>query len=157
MLRWADVLKDKSLRNLPYKIEMDRRGRLILTPASNRRGMLKAKIGAMLGQMKRGGQVLLGCSIATMDGVKVADVAWFSPKFFSKHHYETPYRQAPEICVEIVSPLNSPAEMEEKITLYLAKGAREVWLCNEKGNVTFNDSSGKLKKSKLVTRFPAKI
>ena len=68
MLRWADVINDKSLRNLPYKIEMDRRGRLILTPASNRRGMLKAKIGAMLGQMKRGGQVLLGSTVVVPFG-----------------------------------------------------------------------------------------
>ena len=46
---------------------------------------------------------------------------------------------------------------ERPITLYLAKGAREVWLCDEKGHVTFADHTGELKKSKLVPRFPFKI
>ena len=157
MLQWADVLKDKSLQNLPYKIELDAKGRIIMTPASNRHGMYQIKIGTMLSQMMRGGQVISECSIETLDGVKVADVAWASNGFLKKHHDQTPYAVAPEICAEIVSPSNRRAEMEEKITLYLAKGAREVWLCDEKGNVTFADPSGKLKKSKLVARFPSKV
>ena len=105
----------------------------------------------------RGGKVLTECSVKTLDGVKVADVTWASNAFLKQHHYETPYTAAPEICVEVISPSNRRDEMEEKITLYLAKGAREVWLCDEKGNVTFADHSGQLKKSKLVARFPSKI
>lgn len=62
MLQWADVLKDKSLHNLPYKIELDKRGRLILTPSSNRRGMLKAEIGVLLRQLGRGGRTINECS-----------------------------------------------------------------------------------------------
>jgi Uma2 family endonuclease len=157
MLQWADVLKDKSLHNLPYKIELDMKGRIIMTPASNRHGMYQSKIGSLLGRMLRGGQVISECSIETLDGVKVADVAWASTEFLKKHPDETPFKHAPEICVEIISPSNRRAEMEEKITLYLAKGAREVWLCDEKGNVTFADHSGKLKRSKLVARFPSKV
>ena len=163
MLSWADVLKDESLRNLPYKIELDARGRIVMTPASNRHARYQGEIAARLTQFLRGGKVLTECSIETLDGVKVADVAWASNAFLKKHHYETPYTAAPEICVEIVSPSNRRAEMEEKlgrerpITLYLAKGAREVWLCDEKGHVTFADHTGELKKSKLVPRFPFKI
>ncbi|MCI0475870.1 MAG: Uma2 family endonuclease [Anaerolineales bacterium] len=157
MLQWADVLKDKSLQNLPYKIELDAKGRIIMTPASNRHGMYQIEIGARLKRMMPGGRVFSECSIKTLDGVKVADVAWASNEFLKKYREQTPFTHAPEICVEIVSPSNRRAEMEEKITLYLAKGAREVWLCDEKGNVTFADHSGKLKKSKLVARFPSKI
>ena len=157
MLQWADVLKDKSLQNLPYKIELDAKGRIIMTPASNRHGMYQFQIGLLLRRLLRGGQIINECSIETLDGVKVADVAWASTEFLKKHLDETPFKHAPEICVEIVSPSNRRAEMEEKIMLYLAKGAREVWLCDEKGNVTFADHSGKLKKSKLVARFPSKV
>jgi Uma2 family endonuclease len=157
MLRWADVINDKSLQNLSYKIELDARGRIIMTPASNRHSRFQGRIGSLLTQLMRGGAMLTECSIETLDGVKVADVAWASDEFLKRHGDETPFNVAPEVCVEVVSPPNSNEEMNEKITLYLAKGAREVWLCDEKGNVTFNDSSGKLKKSKLVTRFPAKI
>ena len=101
MLQWADVLKDKSLRNLPYKIELDKRSRLILTPSSNRRGILKAEIGALLTRLTRGGGVLLGCSIETFDGGNVTDVAWASTAFLKNHGDESPYKTAPEICVEI--------------------------------------------------------
>jgi Uma2 family endonuclease len=39
--------------------------------------------------------------------------------------FETPYAKTPEICVEITSPSNSQAGMDEKAQLYLAKGAQE--------------------------------
>ncbi len=39
---------------------------------------------------------------------------------------KTPYPKAPEICVEVKSPANSKIEMDEKIRLYLEKGALEV-------------------------------
>jgi Uma2 family endonuclease len=157
MLQWADVLKDKSLQNLPYKIELDAKGRIVMTPASNQHARYQTEIAVRLTRLLRGGKVLTECSIQTLDGVKVPDVAWVSNEFLKRHHYRTPYPAAPEICVEVVSPSNRREEMEEKITLYLAKGAREVWLCDEKGNVSFADHSGWLKKSRLVTRFPCKI
>ncbi|WP_286019379.1 Uma2 family endonuclease [Candidatus Venteria ishoeyi] len=42
----------------------------------------------------------------------------------------TPYQQVPEICIEIVSPSNSQAEMKEKIQLYLEYSMVEVWVCH---------------------------
>jgi hypothetical protein len=32
--------------------------------------------------------------------------------------------------------------MEEKITLYLAKGAKEVWVCNEPGKLAYYSYHG---------------
>jgi Uma2 family endonuclease len=157
MLRWVDVLNDKSLQNLSYKIELDARGRIVMTPASNQHGRHQTRIAVLMTQLLRVGEAITECSIETMDGVKVADVVWASDKFIKKHRYQTPYPAAPEICVEIISPSNDDVEVNRKITLYLAKGAREVWICDDKGNVTFADHSGKLKKSKLVARFPSKI
>ena len=52
-----------------------------------------------------------------------------------------PYDVAPEICVEIVSPSNSD-EMEEKIQLYLHQGAKEVWLCNQQGEISYFTLNG---------------
>lgn len=157
MLQWADVLKDKSLENLPYKIELDARGRIVMTPASNRHGMFQTEIAALIRELLRGGQTISECSIATLDGVKVADVVWASPTFLKKHPNETPYTTAPEICVEITSPSNSRQEIAEKIAAYISKGAREVWVCDKNGNITFHDYSGKMKKSKLIAKFPSKI
>ena len=81
MLRWADVLKDKSLQNLPYKIELDALGRIVMTPASNRHGMYQTEIASRLRELMRRGRVFNECSIATHDGVKVAELV---SKFPSK-------------------------------------------------------------------------
>ena len=54
----------------------------------------------------------------------------------------TPYTRAPEICVGIVSPSNTEAEIEAKTRAYLAAGAKEVWLVSEEGTVRYIDGSG---------------
>jgi Uma2 family endonuclease len=48
-----------------------------------------------------------------------------------------------------VSPSNSEKDMEEKRSLYLAKGAKEVWICNEQGKLTYCCYRGQLEKSQL--------
>jgi Uma2 family endonuclease len=39
---------------------------------------------------------------------------------------------APDLAVEVMSPSNTVREMEEKVTLYFAAGARAVWVLNPK-------------------------
>lgn len=154
---WSEVLADKSLRNLPYKIELNGRGQIVMSPASNRHGLYQAEIVRHLQRLTRRGRVISECSVKTADGVKVADIAWMSSAFAKKHGLTTPYPTAPEVCVEVVSPSNSKLEIEEKITLYLAKGAHEMWVCDGQGQMTFHDHSGEIAKSKLFPRFPKKI
>jgi Uma2 family endonuclease len=140
-MNWADVLADPTLRNLPYKIELDRYGNIVISPASNRRGRSRLFIGSFL-ERNLGGEAIAECSVATPEGVKVADVAWCSPEFLARHGYETPYTAAPDICVEIRSPSNSREEMRAKVGLYLEKGAREVWIVFETGEVGFFGPEG---------------
>ena len=66
--------------------------------------------------------------IATPTGLFVPDVAWASPSFMSAHGSEFALTCAPEICVEVVSPLNSVKELTEKRDAYLSVGAEEVWI-----------------------------
>ncbi len=154
---WAEVLADKSLQDLPYKIELNGRGQIVMSPASNRHGLYQTEIAVELKRLGRLGRVITECSVQTADGVKVADIAWMSAAFAKKHGLVTPYRTAPEICVEVVSPSNLKLEIAEKVTLYLAKGAHEMWVCNGQGHMTFHDHSGELAKSKVFPRFPQKI
>jgi Uma2 family endonuclease len=140
-MNWADVLADKTLRDLPYKIELDRYGNIVMSPASNRHGRLQAWIVSFL-ERRLGSEAITECSIDTPEGVKVADVAWCSPDFLARHGYETPYTAAPDLCVEIRSPSNSREEMRAKVGLYLEKGAREVWIVFETGEVRFFGPEG---------------
>ena len=43
--------------------------------------------------------------------------------------------------------------MEEKIRLYLEKGAQEVWIVSEYSQVNFYTHTGKIKKSKVAAGF----
>ena len=97
--------------------------------------------------------IINNCSTLTNKGVKVADVAWASDEFFAEFGEMTPYPKAPEICVEIVSPGNSKAEIKEKIRLYLEKGAQEVWIVDEYAKTDFYTHTGKIEKSKLAADF----
>ena len=45
-LRWAQVVRDPSLQDLPYKIELNARGKIEMSPASNRHVLLQAHFAA---------------------------------------------------------------------------------------------------------------
>jgi len=149
-MEWAEVVDNPLLQDLPFKIELDKWGQLLMSPASNNHGIRQFDIGYMLKQSKKSGQVIIECSIETPEGVKVADVAWASDEFMAKHGDKTPYTVAPEICVEVISPSNSKPQMEQKITLYLNQGALEVWLCDQKGAITYFTKQGKSDQSTMT-------
>jgi len=152
-MEWAKIINNPLLQNLPFKIEQNRFGQLLMSPATNRHGMIQVAIALALSKRKRGGRIINECSIQTSDGVKVADVAWASDAFIAGYGDKTPYPRAPELCIEIVSPSNSQAAMQFKIELYLARGAHEVWMLDEKGNLKFFTNDGAMKSSKLFPRF----
>ena len=106
------------------------------------------------------GRVLSECPISTADGVKAADVAWASPERIRELGDQVCFPQAPEICVEVLSPSNTEAEIKEKTALYFDAGAREVWLCApEDGKMGFlaSPESAPMRPSKLCPRFPDQI
>ena len=152
-MQWSDVLNDSSLQNLPYKIELNEYGQIVMSPASNKHGLLQAEIAFFL-RNNRQGKVLTECSIETSKSVKVADVAWGSIDFFQRNGLDTPYQQAPEICVEIISPSNYQAEIKEKISLYLDKGAQEVWVYSENGEVAIYNKAGETADSVFFEHLP---
>lgn len=140
--RWHEVLVDPSLKDLPYKIELNVWGKLEMSPASNRHGRLQAFVSAELSRQLADGFVITECSILTRIGIRVPDVVWGSADFMKDFGEITPYMNAPEICVEIVSPSNVQAEIDEKRAAYFAVGAREVWIISEPGAIRFFGPNG---------------
>ena len=156
-MKWQDVLEHPSLQDLPFKIELNEWGQIVMSPASNKHGFYQVELATRLKQALPAGHVITECSIDTPKGTKVADLAWASDAFLERYSFETPYTRAPEICVEIRSPSNTTAEMDEKIMLYLAKGAQEVWIGDLEGRLTFHGNEGELERSNLAPRFPSQI
>ena len=141
-MQWSEVIQDPTLRNLPYKIELNEFGKIIMSPASNHHAIQQARLVRLLATIFLEGEIATECSVATRLGVKVADVVWISPSFLEKYGELTPYPSAPELCIEIVSPSNSDIEMKEKIALYLEHGAHEVWIVPEDGSVAMHGKEG---------------
>lgn len=154
---YKELIENPYLQDLPFKIELDEHGTIQMTPASNRHGNFQVKIGHELFSRLKAGEVMSECSIETSKGVKVANVAWAGVEFIEKRGFETPYPVAPELCVEIVSPSNSRPALEEKIGLYLARGAKEVWLCDEEGQIEFHSYEGRIPQSRIVPDMPPRI
>lgn len=149
-VKWRELMGDPFFRNAPYKVELNKFGQVLMSPASNRHGILQNRISREIEYEKQSGVVVVECSILTSEGVRVADVAWLSDEFYAEFSEQTPYPKAPEICVEVKSPGNSKAEMDEKIRLYLEKGALEVWIIDESAKMNFYTHTGKMRTSKLA-------
>lgn len=151
-MTWDEVINSPLLRNLPFKIELNGFGQIVMTPRSNKQGAIRSEVGFKIHRSKKRGQIIFGCSTETSDGVKVADVAWASDEFMAEFGEVTPYPKAPEICVEVISPSNTKEEIEHKVELYLAKGALEVWVVNSDKEIAYHTHAGQTKKSKIVPK-----
>jgi Uma2 family endonuclease len=104
------------------------------------------------------GEVIPECPVSTADGVRAVDVAWASNQRWKELGDRACFTQAPEICVEVISPSNSEEEIREKTGLYFDAGAREVWICGVFGKMTFFSGGSKiLGHSELCPKFPTEL
>jgi Uma2 family endonuclease len=156
-MNWVSICENPLLANLPYKIQTDKWGNIVMSPATNRHGIFQAKIVALLSRIMQRGTVITECSVETSEGTKVADVTWASTQFIQANKDTTPFIEAPEICVEILSPSNTLAEMNEKKELYFARGCKEFWLCDSDGNMQFYENTGELEHSLIFSEFPSLV
>lgn len=147
-MQWQDVLADKSLQDLPYKIELNEKGNIEMSPASLIHSLLQGEITWLLRNHLKG-HTFTELAIQTSKGVRVPDVAWCTSAFIQQHKNELFASSAPEICVEIISPSNTSQEMFEKTNLFIEAGAREVWLVTESGKISFYNVDGEIKQSQF--------
>ena len=158
--RWSEILNDPELVRLPHRIETDRHGRIIMTPPpAPFHGQKQHRVGSLLERLLPHGIVLVECPISTSDGVKAADVAWVDEERATEIKTEVCLVRAPEICVEVLPPSNTVAEIREKIALYFEAGAREVWICNQDGTMHFyyDGNTNIRERSEICPDFPTQI
>jgi len=138
LARWSALVADPELARLPNRIETDRHGHIIMSPPpAARHSRRQARIAGLLERLLPHGTPFTECAISTADGVKATDVAWLAQERPEVHEDPNLFTHAPEICVEILSPSNTPSEIDEKRALYFDAGATEVWICNLDGAMSF--------------------
>jgi len=152
--RWEDVTSDPSLQDLPYKVETNAQGQIILSPHSTHHALQQYALQKRLEDVLGRGSAITEFPVATSAGVRVPDVIWASDERMREMRKTgAPTMLAPEICVEVMSPAHSEAEMEAKRKLYREAGADEVWLVSEDGEVRFF-AEEELDASALAPDFP---
>ena len=156
-MNWQEACNRPELQNLPYKIELDARGRIVMSPSKVYHSALQGEIAALLRLHRNDGKILTECAVRTPQGTKVADVAWASRETYHQIKEEAECSVAPEVCVEILSLSNTEEEIEKKRALYFAAGAKEFWLCDQDGKIACFDRSGAGARSVLFPDFPPEI
>ncbi len=156
-VRWAEVHADPSLAAIPSRIETNGYGQIIMTPPPSGPHCVRQFKIAMQLQNCLGGSAMTECPISTIDGVRAADAAWYSSERYRQVTGQLAFEVAPEICVEILSPRNSDAELQHKRQLYFDAGALECWICDLEGRMTYyhrDQPDTSTTQSKLCPQFP---
>jgi Uma2 family endonuclease len=156
-MRWAEIVADPALQDLPYKVETNARGQIILSPHSNRHSKTQRAVQKLLDRHVGRGEVYHEFAIATPEGIKTPDVVWASSERETEMEATgDPSTLAPEICVEVLSPSNTEDEMEAKRRLYRDRGAEEIWIVGEDGRIRFY-AEEEMESSELAPECPKKV
>ena len=154
---WQEACESPYLRDLPFKIELNQWGQVVMSPAKNQHSVFQGRVLRHLSRLMADGETIPECSIQTSDNIKVADAAWISPERYQQVKEEMACSSAPEICVEVRSASHSQGEMNQKMALYFEAGALEVWFCGEDGRLSFYSPGGRLDRSRIFADFPNRV
>lgn len=158
--RWEEVLQNDVLARIPGRIETNASGQILMAPPAS--GSHSTRQGSLAFELRRhlGGVANPECPIITSDGVKSADVSWYSDARHAQVRGQRVFETAGEICVEIQSPRNSADELRNKRALYFEAGAIECWQCDLAGLMTYyrdQDPDTPHPQSTLCPDFPSSI
>jgi len=156
---WRRVLRDPQLRELPYKIETNEHGQLVMSPHTPFHSRYQSRLLRVLDEhVTRRGEATIEFAVETSKGVKVPDVVWLSDKQWAQIPEDAEASPVmPKLCVEVRSENNTDAEMNEKRRLYLDDGAQEVWIYDEDGHLRFFDAAGERDQSALAPGCPSVV
>jgi Uma2 family endonuclease len=157
---WSRAVDDPQFHDLPYKIESNAQGQLVLTAKKFYHSDFQGRVMDLLSE--RGpsaeGRSIPECAVQTSEGVKLPDVVWISAERAAQVPEGTETLSTiPEICVEVLSRSNTEAEMEGKRPLFFEGGAEEVWIVDAEGGVRFYDADGQIEQSTLAPDFPEQV
>ena len=111
-----------------------------MSPTGITHGILCNEIGAEIRSFVKSNDLGIVCGAETgfvvernPDSVIAPDVAFISHERLAAIENPDKFGPfAPNLAVEVMSPGNTAREMEEKVALYFAAGARAVWVFNPK-------------------------
>lgn len=159
LARWKEIADSPALAQVEGRIESDAYGNIMMLPPpgfshSNYQGIILHNL------RRAGGMALPECPVSTLKGIRGIVVVWISHARRDRGLRDNVLVIAPEICVEVLSPGNTRAEMEEKRELLFEAGAEEVWFCDKRGRIFFYLKEEPVKpavRSRLCPDFPEQV
>ncbi len=166
--QWAEICHDPALNDLPYKIETNPNGQIILSPTSYEHGRMQAIISRLLDEKASesglNGEASVETSVELRPGqINVPDAAWISSERLQTRGEGYALTVMPEIVVEVLSPGNDKREMLEKRDVYLKIGAadgttaEEMWIVDLDGHLQFFTANGPIEHSRFIDGIPNRI
>jgi Uma2 family endonuclease len=125
--RWREILEDPRFANFVGKLDLDRWGRIVVSPVNTEHGGVAGELSHLL-RSQLGGRTLVEVGVRTKEGVFAPDVAWCSESYWNERREQSPLEVAPELCVEIASPTNTLRDLRMKARSYIEAGAVESWI-----------------------------
>ena len=152
--RWRQLATDPLVAAIPYKVELNEKGAIEVSPPTTRHAFLQSFVSHELRVQRPDGTTFTECPVETEIGMRIPDVVWASAEFMQRHGAESEFRAGPDLCVEVLSPTNARAEIDEKVAAYLAAGAREVWVVAADGAPEIHTTDGRVPTSTLGFHLP---
>jgi Uma2 family endonuclease len=148
---WQELCDDPVLSRLPFQLELDRYGRIVMSPAPNWfHGALQGTLAGWL-RNRLGGTAATEVAIEHAEGTSEPDVLWAPKEFWAKQNRaRADLPSAPPLVCEVLSPSNTEAEMKSKIENYLGAGAKEIWLIGQNETIRFFDRNGQTDRSAIA-------
>lgn len=138
--RWQALAADP---DSPDHFELNQFGELIVSPKPTTGHQAVASEVAYQLRVRLGPRAATDVSIVTDRGVRAPDVVWMPGERWLACKGQSPLEIVPDVCVEVLSPSNTRAEIEMKIGAYLRGGAREVVVVGLKGEIEIFGPQGK--------------
>jgi Uma2 family endonuclease len=152
--RWDELADDPLVAAIPYKVELNEKGVIEVSPPTTQHASLQFSVAYELRRQRPEGKTFTECPVETDIGMRIPDVVWASAEFMQSHGHEKQFRVAPDLCIEVLSPRNTRAEMADRRAAYLAAGAKEVWIVGEDGVAEICTSAGRAPASTLGFTLP---
>ena len=77
-LTWEEVCNDPNLRDLPYKIETNEYGQIVMSPTYIYHGRFAYRIARLLEESLPDGTATVEAAVRTSRGTKVPDAVWLT-------------------------------------------------------------------------------
>lgn len=126
-----------------YRYELIRGEVIKMSPTGGKHGVIAHRIGRLLGNWAEQQGIGLvfaaetGFKLATNpDTVRAADVALvLNERIPATGIPDSFWDGAPDLAIEVLSPSDSPSDMLDKVSDYLAAGAEQVWVADPKSSM----------------------